>query len=214
MKLYNYWRSSASWRVRLGLAYKNIPYEYVSIHIAPGKDEQLTESWRAKNPMAQVPMLELELDGVTRSVTQSIAILEMLEELHPENPLLPKDTYLRAKARQLAEAVNSGIQPFQNLATQAYLRKENVDDKAWTVHFIDKGLLALEQSAQPVAGDFMVGDAFSIADACLLPQLYTARRFEVSLERFPTLLRAEASCAKIARLEAAHPSKQPDAQPT
>lgn len=218
MKLYNYWRSSASWRVRLALAHKGLPYEYVPVSIvAKGEapPEQLSDAHLARNPMAQVPALELEIGGKTRVVTQSIAIVELLDELYPEKPLLPSDPFLRAHARELAEIVNSGIQPFQNLAPTAYLREHsNLDAKAFTQHFIAKGMAALERAAAPYAGRFLVGDSFTIADACLVPQLYTARRFEVPLDAYPTLLRAEASCSELSGLDAAHPSKQIDAQPT
>lgn len=218
MKLYNYWRSSASWRVRLGLAHKGLAYEYVPVSIvAKGEKppEQFSAAHLERNPMAQVPALELEVGGKTRVVTQSLAILELLEDLFPETPLLPSDPYLRAQTRELAEIVNSGIQPFQNLAPTAYLREHsNLDAKAFTQHFIAKGLDALERAAAPHAGRFLVGDSFSVADACLVPQLFTSRRFEVPLDAYPTLLRAEASCADIPALAAAHPLKQIDADPS
>lgn len=208
--LYSYWRSSASWRVRIALAHKAIPFELVTVGITKERGEaQKTDEYRAKNPSAQVPTLEI---APGKFIGQSLAILEYLEEQHPEPALLPKDPYLRARARQLAEIVNSGIQPFQNLEPTAMLKERGLDDRAFTKHFIAAGLGALERAAKETAGAFLVGDAPSFADACLVPQLSTSRRFEVPLEGYPTLLRAEQSCAALEAWNAARAENQPDAQ--
>jgi maleylpyruvate isomerase len=209
VKLYNYWRSSASWRVRIALAYKGIAYEYVPVNILPAVGEQRADSYRAINPMTQVPTLVLD-DG--RQLSQSMAILEYLEELAPKPSLLPADPYLRARARQLAELVNSGIQPFQNLPTLKLFSDGGLDPKKVAADFIARGLAAMEASAQPHAGAFLVGDQPSFADVCLVPQLNAARRFELDVAQWPLLARVEEACLKLAAFQNAHADRQPDTQ--
>lgn len=211
MKLYGYWRSSASWRARIGLAWKEIPYEYVPVHLLREGGEQHGDAHRARNPMRQVPTLEWTEGGETFRVSQSMAILEYLEDRYPERPLLPKTPFLRAKARQLAEIVNSGIQPLQNLSVLARLDAHGVDKAAWLSEWIGRGLNALETAAREVSGKYSVGDDVSIADACLVPQMYAARRFGVDLEPYPTLRAIEAACEALPAFRAAHADSQPDA---
>ena len=211
MKLYSYWRSSSAWRVRTGLAWKGIPYTYEAVHLL--KEHQHQETYRGKNPMGFVPMLEWEEGGTPRRLTQSMAILDYLEQRFPAPPLLPADPFLRARARQLAEMVNSGIQPFQNLSTLGYIKSIGVDDRAWIQHFLPRGLTALERVVQETAGKFCVGDAPSFADVYLVPQLYGARRFKIDLAPFPTLVRIDAACEALPAFQAAHPDRQPDAEP-
>jgi len=158
-------------------------------------------------------MLEWEEGGTTRRLTQSMAILDYLEQRFPAPPLLPADPFLRARARQLAEMVNSGIQPFQNLSTLGYIKSIGVDDRAWIQHFLPRGLTALEKAVQETAGKFCVGDAPSFADVYLVPQLYGARRFKIDLAPFPTLVRIDAACEALPAFQAAHPDRQPDAEP-
>jgi maleylpyruvate isomerase len=208
VKLYNYWRSSASWRVRIALAYKGVAYEYVAVNILPAVGQNQEAGYRALNPMAQVPTLVLD-DG--RQMSQSMAILEYLEETVPRPALLPADPYLRARARQLAEVVNAGIQPFQNLPTLKRFSEAGQDAKAVAADYIARGLGALEESAQATAGAFLVGDAPSLADVCLVPQLNAARRFELDVARWPLLARVEEACMKIAAFQNAHADRQPDA---
>jgi maleylpyruvate isomerase len=212
MKLYNYWRSSASWRVRIGLALKGIAYEYQAVHLARDGGEQYAAGYLDINPLSQVPVLELEEGTSLRRIAQSLAILEYLEERFPQPPLLPREPWLRARARQLAEMVNAGIQPFQNTPTTGYVRDVlHGDETAWLRHFLARGLNALERSAGETAGAFLVGEQPSVADVCLVPQLYSARRFGVPLDGYPTLLRAEAACNALPAFAAAHPDRQPDA---
>ncbi len=212
MRLYNYWRSSASWRVRIALAWKGIPYEYVAVNLVRDGGEQKAEAHRARNPMMQVPTLAWEEGGATRQLSQSLAILEYLEERWPERPLLPRDPYLRAKARQLAEVVNSGVQPLQNLEPQRYVREElKGDAAAWTRHFIERGMAALEAEARETAGRYLVGDEVSFADLCLVPQMFATRRFAGDAGAYPTLLRVEAACLELEAFRAAQPERQPDA---
>jgi maleylpyruvate isomerase len=214
VKLYTYWRSTSAWRVRIALAWKGVLYEAETVPLVGEGARQHTEAFRALNPSAQVPVLVLDDVGSTthpRRITQSMAILEFLEERFPIPALLPTDPWLRARARQLAEIVNSGIQPLQNLATTERLREMGGDPDAWRHHFISRGLESLERAAAETAGTFLVGDAPSFADVTLVPQLYNARRFGVDLGPYPTLARAETACAALPAFEAAHPDGQPDA---
>jgi len=212
LRLYSYWRSSASWRVRIALHWKGIRFEYAPVHLVQG--EQRSAAHHARNPMEQVPALEVEFEGTRRTIAQSLAILEFLEECFPEPPLLPRDPFLRARVRELAEVVNSGIQPHQNVTPLK--RIDALQDgagKAYARHFNEVGLAALEERIRETAGRFSVGDQPTFADCCLVPQLYSARRFEVpDLEaRFPTLLRIEAACNELPAFQLAHPDRQPDA---
>lgn len=209
MRLYNYWRSSASWRVRTALAYKDLPFEYVPIHLVREGGHQHRDEYRKKNPMRQVPLLELD-DG--RTLAQSVAILEYLEETHPEPPLLPQDPYLRGKVRQLVEIVNSGIQPFQNLATANRLRELGVDTEAWIREWIQRGLEAFEREVSETAGRFCVGDTPTFADLVLVPQMYSSRRLGVDPSSFENIQRIEKNCLELPAFRKAHPEAQPDAE--
>lgn len=213
MKLYSYWRSSSAWRVRIAVAYKRIDCAIVTVHLVRGGGQQNQPDFLARNPLAQVPVLELERDGAPWVLTQSMAILEYFEECHPTPPLLPRDPRLRARARQLAEVVNSGTQPLQNLRLQETLKAKGVDPGPLVQHFIRTGLESLETIARPTAGRFLVGDELSIADLYLVPQLYSARRFGVDVSAFPLLTRIEETCVAIPAFAAAHPDAQPDREP-
>jgi len=213
MKLYSYWRSSSAWRVRIGLAWKGVPYTYEAVHLLKDGGRQHAEEYRDKNPMGFVPLLEWQEGAVTRRLAQSMAILDYLEQRFPDPPFLPADPFLRARARQLAEMVNSGIQPFQNLSTLGYVKSIGVDDRAWIQHFLPKGLTALEKVVQETAEKFSVGDSPTLPDAYLVPQLYAARRFRIDLAPFPTLVRIDAACEALPAFQAAHPDRQPDAEP-
>jgi len=214
LRLHNYWRSSASYRVRIALGLKGLAWDYVAVNIiADGGGEQATADYRARNPQAQVPTLEL-VDGDTRRhLTQSLPIIEYLDEVHPTPPLLPADPYLRARARALAELVNAGIQPLQNLSTTRRVRALGGDDAAWVRDFMAPGLRAYDALCQDVRGRFSVGDAPSVADLFLVPQLYSARRFGVALDELPALTAIEAACNTLPAFAAAHPDRQPDARP-
>jgi maleylpyruvate isomerase len=210
MILYDYWRSSSGWRVRTALHFKGIPFERRVVNLSPNAGEQHTPAFRALNPSGQVPVLIPE-EGA-RPIAQSMAILAYLEERFPEPPLLPADPWRRARARQLAEIVNSGIQPYQNLAGLTRLKELGVDANAWARECNARGLAALEAASQETEGTFLVGDAPSIADLFLIPQLYSARRWSVDLAPYPTLLRVEATCASLPAFAAAHADAQTDAQ--
>jgi len=210
MILYDYWRSSSGWRVRTALHFKGIPFERRVVNLSPNAGEQHTPEFRALNPSGQVPVLIPE-EGA-RPIAQSMAILAYLEERFPEPPLLPADPWRRARARQLAEIVNSGIQPYQNLAGLTRLKELGVDANVWAREHNARGLAALEAASQETVGTFLVGDAPSIADLYLIPQLYSARRWSVDLAPYPTLLRVEATCAGLPAFAAAHADAQTDAQ--
>lgn len=214
MKLYGYWRSSSSWRVRTALELKSIPFEYEAVHLVEDGGQQHHDDHKRRNPMEQVPVLEYTTDdGEVRELTQSIAIMEFIEEVHPEPSLLPEDTFLRAKARQLAEVVNSGIQPLQNLDLLLRLKADfEVNPRQWCAPYIRDGLVAYDAMQAALPGNFSVGDKPTFADICLIPQLYNARRFDVQLDDLPGLLAIEERCAKLRPFEASHPDSQPDAQ--
>ena len=208
--LHSYWRSSASHRVRIGLGLKQLPYDYAAVNILQG--DQLAEAYRAKNPMAQVPILEItEDDGTRVALTQSLAILEYLEERWPDPAILPRDPLLRARARALAEIVNAGVQPLQNSATLKRIKAIGGDEAAWIRPIIADGLAAFAQISADVAGTFSVGDSPTIADCCLVPQLAGARRFQVDLEPYARLLAIEAHCLPLPAFADAMPHHQPDA---
>ncbi len=211
-KLHAYWRSSASWRVRIALNWKKLPYEIAPVQIV--EKQQFEHDYREKNAMAQVPTLEINTPDGVKYLGQSMAILEYLEDAHPALPLLPRDPYLRGRSRQLAEIVNSGIQPFQNLKTHEKVKALGGNDRSWTQDFIKSGFDAMEEISLRTAGDFLVGNEPSFADLCLVPQLYTARRFEVALDSYPTLLRAERNANRFDAFVRAHAEKQPDAPKT
>jgi maleylpyruvate isomerase len=208
--LHSYWRSSASHRVRIGLGLKQLPYDYVAVNILKG--EQHADAYRAKNPMAQVPTLEVtEDDGTRFALTQSLAILAYLDERWPDPPLLPRDPLLRARTRALAEIINAGVQPLQNTGTLRKIKALGADEAAWIRPIIADGLAAFAQIAAEVSGTFSVGNSPTLADCCLVPQLAGARRFQVDLEPFPKLLAIEAHCLPLPAFADAMPHHQPDA---
>ena len=208
--LHNYWRSSASHRVRIALGLKQLRYEYVVVNIV--QRAQHAEIYRAKNPMAQVPTLEItEANGRVITLSQSLPILEYLEERVPDPAILPADPYLRARTRALAEIINSGIQPLQNLSTTNKVKAFGGDEAAWVRGFVADGLAAFEQAARDIAGKFCVGDTPTMADCCLIPQLASARRFSVDLVSHELLFAIEQRCLALPAFRDAMPDHQPDA---
>jgi maleylpyruvate isomerase len=214
MVLYDYFRSSAAYRVRIALEMKGIVVEHRQVHLLRG--EQSQPSYLARNPQALVPALELD-DGTV--LTQSLAIIEYIETLRPEPRLIPSDPVLAARARAVAMAIACDIHPLNNprvvnyLQTELHTRNAGVD--AWRRHWLLNGLEAVEKliapSGSPI-GPFCLGAAVTLADACLIPQLYSARRFETPLDHLPRILAVEAACAELPAFRAAHPSRQTDAQ--
>ena len=213
LRLYGAWRSSSTYRVRIGLALKGLVAEQVPVNLVAG--EQFSEHHRARSPLAQVPVLEVDEDGRTLRLVQSMAILEWLDERYPDPPFLPPDLAGRARVRALAEHVNSGIQPLQNSYVLKLLKERLPGyERDWARLHISRGLEGLERAVgDGAAGRFCHGDAPGLADCYLVPQLYNARRFAVDLAPYPTLRRIEEACAALAPFRSAHPDRQPDAPP-
>jgi len=213
MKLHGYFRSSAAYRVRIALGSKGLPYEYLSVHIAKGRQSDAT--FAAMNPQSLVPVLE-EDDG--RLLTQSIAIIEYLDETRPQPALLPASPEARHRVRSLALLVACEIHPINNLRVLKYLTDvlavTEAQKLAWYTHWVATGLEALERrlAAEPGTGRFCHGDMPGLADICLVPQLANARRFSVDLAQYPTLLRIDAACSALPAFQAALPADQPDAE--
>lgn len=210
IRLHSYFRSSSAWRVRIALGVKGLTHELVPVHLLRAGGEQRSPEFVAKNPMAQVPVLELSEPGETFRLTQSMAILEYLEERFPDPPLLPRELELRARVRELSELVNSGIQPLQNLVLRKALHQAGIKPEPFVAKFITSGLQALETRAVATAGRFLVSDSVTFADIYLVPQLHASARFGVDVSAFPTLLRVERECEALPAFQAAHPNAQPD----
>lgn len=214
LTLYTYWRSSASHRVRIALGYKGLAYEPVYVNLLEG--EQRKDDYRSVNPMGYLPCLVM--DGVR--YVESSAIIELLDEAFPDTPrLLPDRPSDRARVRALAQIVNSGIQPLQNLAVLDKIGDDKDRRLAWLQHFISRGLGAWEALATRFAeetghkGPYAYGEALTSADVFLIPQLYAARRFAIDLGKFPTILRVDEATKDLPFVKAAYPDAQPDAKP-
>jgi len=211
VKLYSYFRSSAAYRVRIALNLKGIAYEMVPVHLIKDGGHNRRPEFRAINPQMRVPAL-ITSDGET--LIQSLAIIEYLDETHPEPPLLPKDPVARAKARALADLIACDIHPLNNVGPLRYLKnamgQEQSAIDAWYHHWILDGFEALEALIGP--GPYTCGNAVTIADVCLVPQLFNARRLKVPLDKFPKITAVDAACMKLAAFDRARPENQPDAE--
>ena len=213
MKLYNYFRSSASFRVRIALALKGLSYDYVPVHLV--KSEHLKPPYDSMLPSQLVPALED--DG--ELLTQSLAIIEYLDETHPEPPLLPADALGRARVRALALDIACEIHPLNNLRVLRYLVHEmklSDDQKnTWYRHWVETGLETVERqlAAHPSSGRFCHGDTPTVADVILVPQIFNAQRMECRTDHVPQLMRVFAECMKLDAFQAAQPSACPDAAP-
>lgn len=212
MKLYTYFRSSAAYRVRIALNLKGLAYEAAPIHLVRGGGEQKTEAYKALNPQGMVPALEV--DG--QILTQSLAIMEYLDETHPEPALLPSDPFGRARVRAIAQAIACDIHPLNNLRVLHYLGgsvgldQRQKDD--WYRHWVQIGLQAIESmlAESAATGAFCHGDHPGLADCCLVPQVFNARRFHCDLSEMPTICRIVGMCEVMPAFAGAAPAAQPD----
>ncbi len=218
MKLYSYFRSSASYRVRIALNLKGLSYETIPVHLLKNGGEQFTEEYRRLNPAALVPALLDDADDDPMVLTQSLAIIEYLEETCPEPSLLPCDPRDRARVRAIALAIACDIHPLNNLRVLRYLvRKLNVseDDKnAWYRHWCEQGLAAIEArlANDKHTGVFCHGDIPTLADCCLVPQVANAQRLNCDLSSMPTIMRINTACLLLDAFAKAAPANQPDAE--
>jgi len=211
LTLHSYWRATAPYRVRIGLNLKGLAYDYAPVHLVKGV--QHSDEYRALNAQELVPSLVTE-DG--RTLTQSLAILEWLEEVHPVPPLLPADTYDRAVVRAMAGIVACDIHPLNNLRIQQQLTSLGVDDagrEVWSQRWINDGFRALEPMVARHGQGFAFGATPTLADCCLIPQVYSAHRYGVALEPYPAIAAVAARAAEHPAFAAAHPDRQPDATP-
>jgi maleylacetoacetate isomerase len=209
VKLYSFFRSSAAYRVRIALNLKGIPYDMASIRFAAG--EHTAPAYRAINPQMRVPTLVLDSGDI---LAQSLAIIEYLDETHPQPPLLPKAPLARAHTRAIAQIIACDIHPLNNIGALNYLRGTFKQDEAavtaWYHHWIMAGFDAIEAMLHP--GPYCVGGQLTLADICLVPQVYNARRFKVPLARYPKIAAADAACAAHPAFDKARPDNQPDAE--
>ena len=211
MKLYSYFRSSAAYRVRIALNLKGLPYEMDFVHLTKDGGRQHSAEFNAVNPAKLVPALRLDGGDV---LTQSLAIIDYLDETHPQPPLLPVDPVQRAKVRAVALTIACDIHPIDNLRVLQYLKRtlkhEQSDIDAWYHHWIIQGFNAIEAAIAP--GPYCFGAQVTLADVCLIPQVFNARRLKVPLELFPKIVAVESACLKLAAFDKARPENQPDAE--
>jgi maleylacetoacetate isomerase/maleylpyruvate isomerase len=212
MRLYTYFRSTAAYRVRIALNLKGLPYEAVPVHLV--RNEENAPAYRALSPLGTVPALVTDKGA---ALTQSLAIVEYLDETHPRPPLLPADALGRARVRALAQTIACDIHPINNLRVLKYLTgtlgASEEEKLAWYRHWVAEGLAAVERllANDPACGDFCHGDAPTLADCCLVPQVFNARRFACPLDAMPNIVRIAARCEALPAFAAAAPQNQPDA---
>jgi len=211
VQLYSYFRSSAAYRVRIALNLKGMGFDTIPIHLQKEGGINRKPEYRAINPLMRVPTLKLDSGEL---LTQSLAIIEYLDEMHPQPPLLPSDPLDRAKVRAMALLIACDIHPLNNVGPLRYLKRELGQDQdkidAWYHHWILEGFEALETMLQP--GPYAFGSQVTLADICLVPQVANARRLKVPLERFPKIVGVEAACLKLPAFDKARPENQPDAE--
>ncbi|MCC2111865.1 MAG: maleylacetoacetate isomerase [Hyphomicrobiales bacterium] len=215
MKLYTYFRSSAAYRVRIALNLKNIDHDLVPVHLVRDGGEHRKPDYLARNPQGRVPALTVSVPGGEETLIQSSAILEYLEEVYPDPPLLPGHPLLRAKVRAVAAIIASDVHPLNNSGTLVYMKSElGCDQDAidrWYAHWITENFRAVEALIDGRDG-FAFTDRPTFADLHIVPQVFNARRFNVPLHAFPKIVAVDAHCREIPAFEAAHPASQPDAE--
>ncbi|MEA2954442.1 MAG: hypothetical protein QOJ96_3962 [Alphaproteobacteria bacterium] len=211
MKLYSYFRSSAAYRVRIALNLKAVSYEMIPIHLQKDGGQHRSAEYRAINPLGRVPTLMLA-DGSL--LTQSLAIIEYLNEAYPQPPLLPADLIERARVRAISQIIACDIHPLNNLGTLQYLKRTLGQEQAaidtWYHHWVLRGFEAIEAMIKP--GPYTFGAQVSLADICLVPQVYNARRLKVPLDAFPKIVAVDAACLALPAFDKARPENQPDAE--
>ncbi len=214
MKLYTYWRSSAAYRVRIALNLKNIKHEYIYVSLIKDGGQHLSDKYKSLNPQNLVPSL---IDDHQNTINQSLAIIEYLDEIYPQNPLLPTAAIDRANARSLAQIIACEIHPLNNLRVLKYLTNEfSIDEKQknqWYKHWINKSFSALEEKLSKTShqGQFALGEICGIVDCYLIPQIYNAKRFNMPLDNYPTLVNINNACMKLDAFNKAAPENQADA---
>lgn len=209
--LYSYFRSSSAYRVRIALHYKHIPFEYRAVHLIENGGEQHREAYKKLNPSEQIPCLVHH----SRSIGQSVAIIEYLEEVEPTPPLFPSAPWEKAHVRQICEIFNSGIQPLHNLSLFQHLEKNfglktQEQKDAWAAHWIHEGFRGVEEILTQTAGACCMGDRVSAADLFLVPAVFAAERFKCTLEKYPTMKRINDHLVTLEAFKKAHPFNQPD----
>ena len=211
MKLYSYFRSSTAYRVRIALNLKGVAFETAPVHLTKDGGAQHTAQYRAVNPQQRVPALVLPTGEV---LLQSLAIIDYLDEVHPEPPFLPADAIQRARVRAVAQIIACDIHPLNNTSPLSYLRTALKADQSairgWYLHWIVTGFEAVEALIKPAPYAF--GRHVTVADICIVPQVANARRFNVPLDRFPGIVAVDAAAAKLSAFDAARPGLQPDAE--
>jgi maleylpyruvate isomerase len=211
VKLYTYFRSSAAYRVRIALNLKGLPYEMVAIHLTKDGGHQHKPEFHLVNPQERVPALQLSSGEV---LTQSLAIIAYLDEVYPEPPLLPVEALDRARVRAVAQVVACDIHPLNNLIALQYLKRtlkhEQAEIDVWYHHWVIEGFKAIEATIKPAP--YACGSQVTLADICLIPQVYNARRLKVPLENFPKIVAVETACLKLSAFDKARPENQPDAE--
>jgi maleylacetoacetate isomerase len=218
MQLYGYFRSSASYRVRIALNLKGVSYEQIPVHLVKNGGEQFSELFKAVNPESLVPALVDEYEGRQLALSQSLAIIEYLEEKYPETPLLPKAIDDRAYVRSLSLAVACDIHPVNNLRILKYLTANfgasDEQKNAWYRHWCELGLQAIEQrlANDPRRGLFCFGDQPGMADCCLIPQIFNAQRFQSDLSKMPVIMEINDRCLALDAFKNAAPANQADAE--
>lgn len=212
LKLYSYFRSSASYRVRIALGLKKLNYEYIPVHLLKNGGEQRSDKYKTVTPTAKVPTL---VHG-DFSISESVAIVDYLESIQPEPPLFPKDAKKRAEIIRFCEVINSGIQPLQNLSVNQYLEAKVPSQpdlkNEWNKHWIASGLEIVESLLSQHAGTYAYGNSVTAADCFLIPQVFASKRFGVDLAPFPNIRRVSEACESLEAFKKAHPSVQPDAE--
>jgi maleylacetoacetate isomerase len=215
MKLYSYFRSSASFRVRIALALKGLAYDYVPVHLLKGGGQQFAAEFKAMNPAALVPVLQ---DDDGNALTQSLAIIEYLDETHPNPPLLPADAAGRARVRALALSIACEIHPLNNLRVLGHLTKtlgvSEEQKNAWYRHWVETGLETVEAmlAGDARTGMYCHGDVPTMADVLLVPQIFNAQRFNCRLDHVPTVMRIHQQCLGLSAFAISVPTEQPDAE--